>query len=134
MKIAKSRRTKQCAALKNVFTALHFICLFGPLAWYVPYGYATGTPVEKIGMSSTVIVAIVLAAISTIVGATSKAGLHRCMLWILITGVLITLSEIETFIYIMALTSILDELVFCKLKDHYKAAYVANREIDRRMQ
>lgn len=127
-----SKRTKQCAALKRTFTAAHLICLFGPLVYYVPVGYASGTPTEKIGISFAIITAIVMTVISAIISTAAKAGLQRCVLWILIVGVLITLSEVKAFIYVMAATSLLDELVFCKLKDHYSAALIANREIDRR--
>lgn len=127
-----SDRTKQCKILTTIFGVLHFLCLFGPLLYFVPYGYATGAVVEKIAMSFTVIASVILALISVLVSATARAGLHRCIMWILITGVLFTLQEIQAFIWIMAVTSILDELVFTKVRDHYKAALISNREIDRR--
>jgi hypothetical protein len=127
-----SDRTKQCKILTTIFGVLHFLCLFGPLLYFVPYGYATGAVVEKIAMSFTVIASVILALISILVSVTARAGLHRCIMWILITGVLFTLQEIQVFIWIMAVTSILDELVFTKVRDHYKAALISNREIDRR--
>lgn len=127
-----SDRTKQCKILTAIFGVLHLLCLFGPLLYFVPYGYATGAVVEKIAMSFTVIASVILALISILVSVTARAGLHRCIMWILITGVLFTLPEIQTFIWIMAITSILDELVFTKIRDHYKAALISNKEIDRR--
>ena len=127
-----SERTKQCKNRKHLFGLLHFLCLFGPLLYFVPYGYITGETVEKVAMSFTIIVSIVLAAISMIVSVTAKAGLHRCIMWTLIAGVLFCLQEIQTFIWIMAVTSIIDELIFTKLKDYYKAALISNKEIDRR--
>ena len=127
-----SDRTKQCRHRKNLFNILHFLCLFGPLLYFVPYGYITGETVEKIAMSFTIVVSIVLAAISLIVSVTAKAGLHRCIMWTLIAGVLFCLQEIQTFIWIMAITSILDELIFTKVRDYYKAALISNKEIDRR--
>lgn len=127
-----SDRTKQCKILTTIFGVLHFLCLFGPLLYFVPYGYATGAVVEKIAMSFTVIASVILALISILVSVTARAGLHRCIMWILITGVLFTLQEIQVFIWIMAVTSILDELVFTKIRDHYKTALISNREIDRR--
>lgn len=127
-----SERTKQCRSRKNLFGLLHFLCLFGPLLYFVPYGYVTGETVEKVAMSFTIIVSIVLAVISMIVNVTARAGLHRCIMWTLISGVLFCLQEIQTFIWIMAITSILDELVFTKIRDHYKTALISNREIDRR--
>lgn len=127
-----SDRTKQCKILTTIFGVLHFLCLFGPLLYFVPYGYATGAVVEKIAMSFTIIASVILALISILVSVTARAGLHRCIMWILITGVLFTLQEIQLFIWIMAVTSILDELVFTKIRDHYKAALISNKEIDRR--
>ena len=127
-----SDRTKQCRTLKNVFGLLHFLCLFGPLLYFIPYGYITGEAVSKIGMSFTIILSVILAVISILVSVTARAGLHRCIMWVLISGVLFCLKEIQVFIWIMAITSILDELVFTKIRDHYKAALISNREIDRR--
>lgn len=128
-----SDRTKQCRTLKNVFEVLHLLCLFGPLLYFVPYGYVTGETVEKIAMSFTVIASVILAVISVLVSVTERAGLHRCIMWLLITGVLFCLKEIQVFIWIMAVASILDELVFTKVKDHYLAALISNKEIDRRV-
>ena len=127
-----SGRTKQCRNRKNIFGLIHFLCLFGPLLYFIPYGYITGETVSKIGMSFTIIVSIMLAAISMFISVAHKAGLHRCILWVLIAGVLICLTEVKTFIWIMAITSIIDELVFVRLKDYYKAALISNKEIDRR--
>lgn len=128
-----SDKTKQCRTLKNVFGLLHFLCLFGPLLYFIPYGYITGGTVSKIGMSFTIILSVVLAVISILVSVTARAGLHRCIMWVLISGVLFCLKEIQVFIWIMAITSILDELVFTKVRDHYKAALISNKEIDRRV-
>lgn len=127
-----SERTKQCKNRKNLFGLLHFLCLFGPLLYFVPYGYITGETVEKIAMSFTIIISVVLAVISVVVSVTARAGLHRCIMWTLIAGVLFCLQEIQTFIWIMAITSILDELIFTKVRDYYKAALISNKEIDRR--
>jgi hypothetical protein len=107
--------------------------LFGPLLYFVPYGYVTGETVQKVALSMTVIVSVVLAVISLIVSVTAKAGLHRCVMWFLIAGVLFCLKEVQVFIWIMCVTSILDELIFVKLRDYYKAALISNKEIDRRV-
>lgn len=134
MKVAnvRSARTKQCKFLKNLFTFIHYVCLFGPLAYFIPLGYLTGEPVQKISISLTVITAVILAMISIIVSTTARAGIHRSILWVLMLGLFCTLSQLKIFITVMALTSILDELVFCRLKDYYKEAFRTNKEIDRR--
>ena len=128
-----SARTKQCRLLKNIFGLLHFLCLFGPLLYFVTYGYVTGETAQKVVMSLAVVVSNVLAVISVLVSVTAKAGLHRCIMWFLIAGVLFCLKEIQVFIWIMCITSILDELIFVKVRDYYAAALISNKEIDRRM-
>lgn len=127
-----SDRTKHCRNLKILFSILHFLCLFGPFFYFVPYGFIISGTVEKIALSFTLITSLVLAMISLIVSVTAKAGLHRCIMWTLIAGLLFALQEIRVFIWIMAITSIIDELIFVKLKDYYKTILLSNREIDRR--
>lgn len=127
-----SERTKQCRILTWVFEALHFLCLFGPLFYFIPYGYITGETTEKIVMSFTVIASIIMIVISLLVSVTSRAGIHRSVMWLLIIGVLFALQDMKAFIWIMAITSILDEMVFTKIRDYYKTALISNKEIDKR--
>lgn len=127
-----SNRTKQCRFRKNLFGFLHFLCLFGPLLYFVPYGFITGETVQKISMGFTVIASIVLAVFTIVADVKHRAGLHRTIVWILITGVLFCLQEIKVFIWIMAATSVIDELIFVRLRDYYKTALISNKEIDRR--
>lgn len=115
-----------------MFAFLHFLCMFGPLLYFIPLGYATGETTTKVTMSLTVVISIVLAFISLVVDVRSKQGLHKSIMWILMAGVLFALEEVKVFIWIMCITSVLDELVFVKMKDYYKACLISNREIDRR--
>jgi hypothetical protein len=107
--------------------------LFGPFLYFIPYGYATGVVAEKISMSFTVIISIILAAISFIADVKHRAGIHRTIVWSLIAGVLFCLKDVEVFIWIMAICSLADEMIFVRLKDYYATALVASKEIDRRI-
>lgn len=129
-----SPRTRHCRKLSTIYTVLHLLCLFGPLLYFVSYGLIIGEIVSKVALSLTVIVSIILAAISFIVGVKHKAGLHRTILWTLISGVLFCLTQVKPFIWIMSIASILDELIFIRLKDKYKTLAQTNREIDLREQ
>lgn len=128
-----SERTKQCKRRRIIFSILHFLCLFGPFIYFIPYGYITGEMGDKVIMSFSVVTSLILALISAITDIKHRAGLHRVILWGLIIGVLFCLQQVKTFIYIMALTSIVDEIIFVRLKDYYKAAEIANKEMDRRV-
>ena len=127
-----SKYTKKCRAKANFFGALHFICFFGPLLFFVPYAFAIGEMVSKIALGLTATVSVILIFISFIVGLKYRAGIHRSIIWLLIVGVLFCIQNLGTFIWIMAVTSILDELIFSKLYDHYSAALLANKEMDKR--
>lgn len=127
-----SKRTIQCRRRKILFSFLHFLCLFGPFIYFIPYGYITGEMGSKIIMSISIVTSLILALISALSDVKHRAGLHRSILWGLIAGVLFCLQEVKTFIYIMAITSLIDELIFVKLKDYYTSAEIANKEMDKR--
>ena len=127
-----SSRTKDCRRRKWKYTILHWLCLFGPLLYFVPYAFATGETVQKLTLSLTVVVSAVIYLISVVTSSTHRAGIHRTILWLLIAGILFCLTEIKTFIWVMCITSILDELIFVRLKDRYAELTRTNKEIDRR--
>lgn len=127
-----SKRTKQCRNLRDLFTVLHLLCLFGPFLYYIPSSFINGQPGEKLALSLTMVVALILGAFSIIADAATKGNLIKTIMWTLVLGVCICLPKISTFIYIMAIISILDEIVIVRLRDKYKTAYLANKEIDRR--
>lgn len=128
----KSSRTIQCKNLANMFSILHLGCLFGPLLYFILYAFATGPVGNKIALSLFLVVAICLSLLAIFGEAKTRAGLNKTIMWILIIGILMCLAEAKVFIYTMAILSIIDELFIVRLKDKYKDAYAANREIDRR--
>lgn len=125
-------RTKQCKNLHIIFSILHFICLFGPFLYFIPQAYIIGERVQKIALSSTLIISIILAALSVLTTAKTRGGLAKSIMWLIIIGIALCLKEVTTMIYIMAILAIIDELFIVKMKDRYLDAYRSNREIDRR--
>lgn len=136
-RVALSKRTKNCKTAHIILSIIHLLCLFGPFLFFIPYGFITGETIEKLGMGITIIILLILAAISLIVDQVHRQSLHKSVMWIMIVGVLFVMNstvvnEIKTFIYIMAGLSILDELLIVPLKTYYKTTYRTNLEIDRR--
>ena len=129
-----SDRTKQCRFRKNLFSVLHFLCLFGPFLYFVPYGYYISENTQRISMSFSLVLSAILVIISFIIDVKHRAGIHRSIMWCMIAGVLFCLRKVEVFIWIMCITSILDEFVITKVRDFYKQALLSNKEIDRRHQ
>lgn len=131
--MVKSKRTKKLKRLCVFFTILHLLCLIGPFLYFLPAAFIGGEVVSKIVLGFSTVVSIILALISFLVDFKHRAGLHRSIMWTLIAGILFCLSSIKPFIWIMAIASIFDELIFTKLKDHYHTAHLTNAEIDKRI-
>ena len=128
----KISRTKQCKRKATAFSILHFLCLFGPFLFFFPYAFIVGEVVSKVALSLVTIVSLILAVLSLLIDAKNRGGLSKSIMWLMISGVLFCLTEVKIFIWIMSITSILDELIFVRCRDHYKTAYIANKEIDKR--
>ena len=131
--MVKSKRTKKLTCLHTIFTILHLICLIGPFLYFLPMAFIGAEVVSKIVISLTTIASLILAGISAFVSIQHRAGLHRSILWLLIAGIMFGLSSIKSFIWIMAGTSLCDELIFTPLKDHFKITAATNKEIDKRL-
>lgn len=132
MKKKASKRTKTCLKLKIVFSIIHFLLMFGPLGAYLPAAFAVAEPAARVTLSLVFIISIILACIMVLVEAKTRGGIAKSIMWLLILGITWALNEVRLFIQVMAITSLIDELIVVKLLDHYKTALIANKEIDRR--
>lgn len=127
-----SERTLSCGRRKWIFTILHYLALFGPFLYFIPYCFVTGEIASKMVIGLVAVVAIILAGVSVIMDVKHRAGLHKSAFWALIAGCTYVLESVTPFVILMAAISIVDELVFVRAKDYYASAQLANREIDRR--
>lgn len=100
-----------------------------PITVYVVRAIINSTLVhEKLALSMTVLVVIIL----TIVSLVNKVAL-RSRLWILLIGIYICLDNFINPLIVFAACQILDELIVTPLKKHYKTRLTISKEIDRRM-
>lgn len=128
-----SNRTKQCRALKWLFIILHLLCLIGPFCYFIPFAYATGPKSSQIVLTCAAIVSLIILVFSIIVDVKHRAGLHKSIVWLLVAGVISCVGELDiTFIWVMVVVSLIDELIVIPVKEHYKTALIANVEIDKR--
>ena len=128
----KSQRTKHCRTLSIIFSILHLLCLLGPFIYFIPYALTVGEPVEKLSLTLFTVVGATLLVLGFMTDLKHRQGLHKTIFWLLVLGITICLNSVQTFVYIIAAVSIIDELVFCKLKNRYGELYRTNKEIDRR--
>lgn len=73
-----------------------------------------------------------VALIVTIINIVAKLHL-RCIPWILLLGIYLCLRDITSLLIIMAITTIVDELILMPLHKSFKNKYTINKEIDKRL-
>lgn len=125
-----SNYTRHCRAWLWFYRILDAVCLGVPLLVYVIIALSGGALVAaKVAVVSTVMIALILTVFNVI------AQKHlRCPIWIIIIGLYIAIGEwLLPLIIILAITSVLDDLVFTPLIAHYKMKLEASKVYDDRM-
>ena len=125
-----SKYTKQCRFKLWLFRILDLICLVAPLIVYIIFALSTGEAVviQKVAVVSTTMIAILL----TIFNVIAQKKL-RCPIWIILIGLFVAIRDyLMPLIIILAITSVLDDLVFTPLISYYKTKLISNKAIDER--
>lgn len=128
--MATSAFTKKCRRLKWFYIILDAICLCAPLLIYIVIAFVNGgvTVPHKVALVSTLLIAISL----TIFNVIAQKRL-RCPIWIIIIGLYIAIRDyLMPLIIILAVTSVLDDLVFTPLIAYYRTKAIASHTIDQR--
>lgn len=128
--MAQSKATKRYKNLLWTYRILDWLCLFAPLLIYVFIALCNGgvLAIGKVAVVGSVIIAGILAVINVI----AQKRL-RCPIWILIIGLYIAVKEwLLPLVIILAITSVLDDLVFTPLIHKYYTKYQASIVIDER--
>lgn len=120
--ITKSYRKKYWTC-----TILSWVLTFVPLLVFVIWGFIEGTPHRKLALGGLMVIAAILVVLNVLM----KLSL-RCIPWIILIGIYICLKEITVLLIVMALTTVLDELVLEPLAKSFKNKLTINKEIDKR--
>lgn len=120
--------TKKYKKLYKLYQALSLICLICPLLIYGVIGFANGEPYQKLCLGSSIVIAGIMVACNLVF----KIKL-RSIIWVIVLGIYICLKEITLLLVIVAITTLLDELLFTPLKENYKSKFKINKEIDVRL-
>ena len=70
-----------------------------------------------------------VALVVTLINIVAKLHL-RCIPWILLLGIYVCLKNITALLVIMAITTIIDELILTPLHKSFKNKYTINKEIN----
>ena len=125
-----SMMTRKYKRLSTITFLLSLVCSLCPISIYVLKAFIDSDvkEVNKYTLGIMCSVAIIVSLINIV------AKLHlRCIPWILLLGIYVCLENITTLLIIMAITTIIDELILVPLHKSFKNKYTINREIDKRL-
>ena len=122
-----TKRYKNLTILTFWLSVLLTLC---PILIYVARAFLS-SEVQSVNKYTLGIMCSV-ALIVTIINIVAKLRL-RCIPWILLLGIYICLKEITSLLVIMAITTIIDEMLVTPLHKSLKNKYIINREMDKRL-
>lgn len=130
--MAASAFTKSCRKKLWFFRILDWLCLSLPLLIYLVIALENdGIKVsQKVAVVGTLIVAIIL----TILNVIGQKRL-RCPIWIILIGLFIAIrDQLLPLVIILAIVSVLDDLVFTPIISYYHTKTIASKTIDQRLE
>lgn len=125
-----SEFTTLCKRKLWLYRILDWIILFTPLAVYIVIALTDEgvTTAGKVSVVGTVMVAGILVLFNVI----AQKRL-RCPIWILLIGMYIAIKDyLLPLIIILAVTTVLDDLIMTPIISHYRTKLIANKAIDER--
>lgn len=128
--MATSAFTKKSRTLLWTWRIIDWICLFLPLIVYVVIGLANGnvTTTAKVGLVGMLFMALIFTCINVIAQKNLRAPI-----WCLLLGIYIAMDKwLLPLIVILAITSILDDVLFTPVIHYYYTQTVASKTIDKR--
>lgn len=127
--MAKSELTKKYTTLAILFSIFSICLLLGPTAYYVALGFITSTLViQKVALTSTIFLSLII----TLICAVNKWN-FKSKIWLIIICLFFCISNFLEMILVFAITQVLDELIVCPIRNHFRTKASINKEIDKRM-
>lgn len=120
--------TKKTKLAATLFTIASVLLNIGPLAAYIVIALVNCTlTYQKVALTMTVFVVLIMTAVSLI----NKVAM-KSRLWVILLGIYLCLEFILTPLLIIAICQVVDELIVAPLAQHYRNRYKINKEIDLR--
>lgn len=119
--------TKKYKYLKNIFLFLSIYCLTFPLVFYGIQAIIKGTKVEKFTLGAFCLIALGMVIVNFLMKIKLKS-----MIWLILLGIYICLENITVLLIMVAVCTILDEILITPLYKHFNNKYKINKEIDKR--
>ena len=128
--MATSNFTKKSRALLWIWRLIDWLCLFAPLIVYLIIGLVNDNVTT--GGKVTLVAMLFIALILTVINVVAQKHL-RCPIWVLLIGIYVAMEKyLMPLVIILAITSILDDLVFTPIIHYYYTQTVASKTMDKR--
>lgn len=124
-------RIKQLKIRKWVFMCLHYICMLGPLVFFSIKGLIAAQDGYRVVLPMTISASILLACIGLMVDIKYKAGIFKTVMWTMVLAITYSLHQVKTFVWILAIASILDECFFRPIYYNTKQKLMVSKEFMR---
>lgn len=128
--MAQSEYTKVTRIKLWLFRILDWICLFLPVIIYIIIALSDGgvANIGKVSLVGCVVISLIL----TLFNVVAQKHL-RCPIWIILIGLFVAIKQyLLPLIVILAVTSVMDDLLFTPLIAHYKMQLEASKVYDAR--
>ena len=125
-----STMTSKYKKLSILTFLLSAMCSLCPILIYVIKAFVD-KDVQEVNKYTLGIMCSV-ALVVTLINIVAKLHL-RCIPWILLLGIYVCLKNITALLVIMAITTIVDEMILMPLHKSFKNKYTINKEIDKRL-
>ena len=129
--MAQSTYTKASRRKLWFFRILDWLCLCTPLIVYIFVALCNNgiSVVSKVAVVATTMIAIIL----TVFNVIAQKRL-RCPIWIVLIGLYVAIDKyLMPLIIILAVTSVLDDLVFTPIISYYRTQLISNKAMDQRL-
>ena len=128
--MSSSKFTKKSRALLWTWRLIDWLCLFAPLIVYLIIGLVNDNVTT--GGKVTLVAMLFIAIILTVINVVAQKHL-RCPIWVLLIGIYVAMEKyLMPLVIILAITSILDDLVFTPIIHYYYTQTVASKTMDKR--
>lgn len=128
----ESEYTKVARRKLWLYRVIDAIVLLGPLIAYFMFALSSGqvTNTGKVTLVGTVAVALVLVIFNVI----AQKRL-RCPIWIVLIGFFVAIRDwLLPLIIVLAIVSVIDDLILTPLIAYYRSKLIANKAMDERIE
>ena len=120
-------QTHKYKVLTRLCGFISFLLTLGTLLVYSIIGLINAPPAKAVTLGVTLVTVLIF----TLINLIFKHRI-RCTTFILLAGIYAALGHITSLIFIMAITTALDEFIAVPLYHKFKNLYTINKEIDKR--